>query len=236
MSSDLTFFKTGQHDCSYLPDKQAETLFLDPEAEQDPALIELLNLNGFRRSGNHVYRPDCPNCNGCQSVRIVVADFVRTRSFQRVLRKNDDVQIKITRPAYSEEHYQLYERYLSERHQDGDMYPPSKYSYTEFLLTPQRQARLVEFRIKGRLIAASVIDLFRTGPSAIYTYFDPDDSDRSLGTLAILFLVELASAHNLPFVYLGYWIKNSTKMLYKERFQPLQVFRGQQWQPWDKKG
>ena len=228
--NNLVFYRTHEHECSYLSEQKARTLFLSPNTAPTPEINEALGLAGFRRSGNHIYRPDCLACQQCMSCRIVTDQFIWTRSFRRVLKRNADIRIQIVKPLFSEEHYQLYSRYLEYRHQDGDMYPPSPEHYRDFLVSTQPQARFVEYRRDGRLVATSVIDWFSTGPSAIYTYFDPETEALSPGTLAILTLVQLALSHGLPYVYLGYWIRDSNKMNYKIRFQPLEVYYQNRWQ------
>ncbi len=56
---DLRFFLTVPHACSYLPGKEATTLFLDPQESPVPGVYDSLALLGFRRSGRHLYRPHC---------------------------------------------------------------------------------------------------------------------------------------------------------------------------------
>ncbi len=231
MSDNLVFFQTGKHPCSYLPDTEAQTVFLDPEIIMGVELLELLHLNGFRRSGDHLYRPKCPTCSACKSSRVVVDDFKFSRRFKRILKKNSDLNIELVDAEFFEEHYQLYDRYISTRHADGDMYPPTPDHYRDFLVSDLECSKLMEIRDPdGKLVGASAIDLLLTGPSAIYTYFDPDLSDRSIGAFAILKLIELSSNNNLPFVYLGYWIENCSKMSYKSEYQPLEIFTENQWQ------
>ena len=93
MSDDLIFYKTGEHNCSYLSGEMANTLFLDPEAEITQHRMELLNQNGFRRSGKHLYRPDCKDCDACISVRVPVDQFNWKRRFRRILKKNHDLRV-----------------------------------------------------------------------------------------------------------------------------------------------
>jgi arginine-tRNA-protein transferase len=35
----------------------------------------------------------------------------------------------------------------------------------------------------------------------------------------------------LPWLYLGYWIRDSRKMAYKAKFRPLEALRHGEWQP-----
>jgi len=230
MTDALTFYRTGEHDCSYLADKKAQTIFLDPAIELSQSILETLSNHGFRRSGSHVYRPECHQCNACESTRVIIEQFKWRRSFKRILKQNQDIELRICESEFRQDHYDLFERYINERHSDGDMYPTSEQQYSDFLLEGFTQSYIVEFRLHGVLLGCTVIDLLFSGISAIYTWFDPDYADRSIGSLAILELIKLATRLPLPYVYLGYWIKGSSKMNYKSRFKPLESYKNDSWQ------
>ncbi len=186
---------------------------------------------GFRRSGKHVYRPHCGACQACIPVRIPVNKFRPNRSQKRCLKNNADLNIRVILDISGHEYYELYERYINHRHDDGDMYPPSYQQYSEFLSSEWGITRHLEFRdSSGQLVGVAVCDRLASGLSAIYTFFEPDQAKRSLGTYAILTQTSLARDWNLPFVYLGYWIKACDKMRYKNQFKPLQMYIDQQWQ------
>ncbi|MFC0336185.1 arginine-tRNA-protein transferase [Kushneria avicenniae] len=228
---ELRFFLTEPHDCSYLGVHKATTLFMDPQTPVDHDVYSALTLMGFRRSGTHLYRPHCQTCNACVSVRVPVGDFTPDRSLKRTERNNQDL-IAIERPAlFDDEHYALYERYIGARHSDGEMYPPSENQYRAFLNVANDFSRLVEFRLSGRLVAVAAVDFLTHGLSAIYTFFDPDDAfqSRSLGSWAVIWQIRRAQALGLKHVYLGYWIRESRKMGYKQRFKPLEFLHGHRW-------
>ncbi|MGC3873984.1 arginyltransferase [Halomonas sp. GXIMD04776] len=228
---DLRFFLTVPHECSYLPGREATTLFLDPQESPGQGVYDALGLLGFRRSGRHLYRPHCEGCSACISVRIPVDDFVPSRTQRKLMRRNADLEI-LERPAvFDAEHYALYARYIRARHADGDMYPPSHEQYRTFLTLEHPYARLLEFRLEEKLLAVTAIDLLSHGLSAIYTFFDPSvvHERRSLGTFAVLSQVKLAQARGLPHVYLGYWIREAPKMNYKRAFKPLEFLNGRHW-------
>nr|WP_299257093.1 arginyltransferase [uncultured Kushneria sp.] len=228
---DLRFFLTKPHDCSYLGSHEATTLFMDPHTPVDHDMYSALTLMGFRRSGAHLYRPHCQECNACVSVRVPVNDFAPDRSLKRTERNNQDLTV-IERPAlFDEEHYALYERYIRTRHSDGEMYPPAIEQYRAFLSTAHDFSRLVEFRQEGRLLAVAAVDFLTHGLSAIYTFFEPDNvfRSRSLGSWAVIWQIRRAQALGLEHVYLGYWIHKSQKMDYKQRFKPLEYLQGHRW-------
>jgi len=188
---------------------------------------------GFRRSGQHIYRPWCEGCGECKSVRVPIRDFKPSKSQKRVLSRNKDLQVTFEPPSNTDENYALYERYINERHSDGDMYPASMAQFEDFLChsPPSSKTQFVCFRLEQKLLAVAVIDILPKGVSAIYTFFDPDYEVRSLGRLAVLWQILWGQSKAMDFVYLGYWVKDCQKMAYKAQYQPLQVFEGIDWQP-----
>lgn len=230
---DLRFFLTVPHDCSYLPDREATTLFLDPQETLLPGVYDSLSLLGFRRSGRHLYRPHCEGCNACRSVRIPVENFTPSRTQRKLLRRNADINTRIVSACFNSRHYSLYADYICRRHADGDMYPPSHEQYRTFLTLNEPYAFLLEFTLNETLVAVAAFDQLEHGISAIYTFFDVDESldKRSLGTFAVLKLIELARQKGLPHVYLGYWIAECRKMRYKQAFSPIEVLQGRHWRP-----
>lgn len=227
--TELKFYATQAHDCSYLPGQKATTLFLDPRQAFDAQLYAQLSEMGFRRSGTHLYRPHCLHCQACIAARIPTAEFRPDRRQKRILKRNFDLSVRAMRPAMTEEYYALYARYIELRHADGDMYPPSREQFANFLVTDLSQCVFFEFRLKERLLAIAVTDVLPNGLSAVYTFFDPLEEKRSLGRLAILWQVAEAARRGLPAVYLGYWIGNCRKMNYKSEYRPLELYIDQQW-------
>lgn len=227
----MRFFKTSPHSCGYIDGELAETVFLDPEIQVSPELYERLNENGFRRSGPHFYRPDCAACDRCQPVRVRVEEFSARRRHRRVRARNSDIHWQISPVREISEHWPLYQAYINDRHAEGDMYPPDPDEFRRFLLLQTRFGFLLEGWLGNRLAVVAVVDQLASGLSAIYTFFDPCQPARSLGTATILRQIELARELDLPFLFLGYWIRHLPAMSYKADFAPLDVFRNEQWQP-----
>lgn len=227
--NELKFFTTAAHACSYLPQQRAVTLFADPEWDMTPQLYSDLSDHGFRRSGNYVYRPQCNNCQACVSVRVPVATFRRKRSQERCWRHNQDLVVTLRPAEWDEEHYALYARYIAARHRDGDMYPPTPRQYREFLTSEWSDTRFVEFRHGDRLVALAVTDMLESGWSAVYTFYDPDETWRSLGTYAILWQIQACLDAGLPHLYLGYWVRHARRMRYKTQFRPLELLIEGEW-------
>lgn len=226
----ILLFATPAHACSYLPERDATTLFVDPEFPKDAGIYTLLSRNGFRRSGEHVYRPNCETCNACVPVRVPVDRFVPRRSQRRTLRANQDLHVITREGVFCEEHFLLYDRYLSARHANGGMDNPTRKQYREFLLSSWADTLLFEFRLGARLVAVAVADRLLDGLSSVYTFFDPRLSARSIGSYCILWQIEEVRRLGLDWLYLGYWIADSPKMLYKKDFLPQERLVEGRWQ------
>lgn len=225
----LVFYATPEHQCSYLDDKKATTMFADPAVNISNAVYSQLSELGFRRSGNHYYRPHCANCKACIPVRVLVDEFKPSRSQKRVLKNAQHVKAQKMSADFHEDHYLLYEKYINERHADGDMFPASRDQYRSFLVDGRDCTRFIEFSLNDQVIGISVVDELSDGLSAIYTFFDPEHSQLSLGTYSILWQIQQAQQSNLPFLYLGYYIRACQKMAYKTAFKPFQARIDEQW-------
>ncbi len=215
--------------CSYLEGRESRNLFVDPEAPMTPALYSQLIQRGFRRSGRMVYRPYCEACRQCVSARLPVTRFDRRRRHRRNQQHNRDLRLVIRNAGFVEEHFKLYRRYLTARHADGAMADSGPEEYRDFLIADWCDTHFVEFRHDDRLLAVAVTDQVDDGLSAVYTFFDPDQPRRSLGTFAILSQLALCHRLGLPYLYLGYWVRDCAKMAYKADFRPLQLLIDGQW-------
>lgn len=227
----VRLFQTLPHACGYFSERVARNLVIDPAAPMLEMLYQRALARGYRRSGGHVYLPNCEHCQACVPVRVAVADFVPDRSQRRCLSANRDIVVDVTAAGFSDERFALYQRYLHSRHLDGGMDDPSPDEFERFLSTDWSPTRFVEFRIDGALVAVAATDVGADNVSAVYTWFDPALPKRGLGTFAVLSQIELARHSGLDFVYLGYWIAGHPKMHYKSRFQPLEMFTAGRWRP-----
>lgn len=226
----LRLLVSREHDCGYLPKRTARSAFVDPTVTLNAERYGQLLDQGFRRSGGYVYRPLCRGCSACRPARIPVAAFRPDRSQQRCERRNRDLELR-TVTELQDEHFGLYRDYLRGRHSGGGMDPDDAGAFHEFLNADWSQTLFWEFRLGERLMALAVVDRVPNGLSAVYTFFDVSEHDRSLGTYAILRQIEIARATGLGYVYLGYWVAESTKMDYKRRFRPLEVLGPSGWEP-----
>lgn len=190
---------------------------------------DLLIQKGFRRSGHHIYRPHCDACRKCISVRIIIEEFTPKRAQKRAEKNNSDLTTHLSDSRYTEEYFLLYKKYLNNRHPDSGMDKPTKVDFERFLVTDWCDSIFCELRLDGELLCVAVTDVTSTGLSAVYTFFDPDYPKRSLGTAAIMKQIELTRQMNLPYLYLGYWISGSQKMMYKATFNPQEHYIGDHW-------
>lgn len=226
----VRLYLSTEHVCGYLPGRNARNAYVDPDFALNPARYGWLLEMGFRRSGVHVYRPHCQHCRQCIPARVPVQRFRPSRSQRRCLARNADLEMSI-QPRLTDEHYALYRRYLHARHADGGMDANNRDAFHSFLECSWGEARFWELRAAGRLLAVAVIDETPRALSAVYTFFDPEQGERSLGTYAVLREIEIARERRLAHVYLGYWVPGSRKMDYKKQFQPLEILKGPGWVP-----
>lgn len=224
----LLLYRTPEHACGYLPEREASNLVTDP-AILTPALYRQLLDKGFRRSGDYVYRPHCEGCTACLSLRVATNAFQPNRSQRRCLNNNRDLQLRQLPFAFYDEHYALFSAYLSHRHANGGMDDSSEEDYWAFIGSDWCETTLWELHLDDQLVAVAVVDEFADAYSSVYTFFDPQHSMRSLGTYIILRQIAEAKRAGLAWVYLGYWIEQSDKMVYKANFRPCQIFREGAW-------
>ena len=234
------FYLTAPSPCPYLSGREERKVFTHLVGERAPELNDLLTHGGFRRSQSIAYRPACETCRACVSVRVVVEDFRPTRSMRRVLDRNSDLVAEMRVPVPTSEQYSVFRGYLDSRHRDGGMADMTVLDYAMMVEDSHVETRIVEFRrrgpdsrITGRgngpLLGVALTDVLSDGLSMVYSFFDPDAGDRSLGTFIILDHIARARRLGLPYVYLGYWVKGSKKMDYKGRFLPQERLAPEGW-------
>lgn len=234
-SETVRLFQTLPHPCGYFAGRTAQNLVIDPSAPHLPRMYAHALTRGYRRAGGHVYHPQCPQCRACVPARIPVAQFKPDRSQRRCLARNQDLSMAIVTARYGHEYFALYQRYLEVRHPGGGMDDPDPQDFSRFLYTEWSPTSFIELRnADGALLAVAVTDIATTGLSAVYTFFEPAEHARGLGTYAILRQIELARERNLSHLYLGYWIASHPKMDYKARFRPLELLGPDGWKPFDR--
>lgn len=232
----LQFYATAPYSCSYLSDRIARSQVATPAHLINADLYGELVSNGFRRSGMYTYRPYCDGCKACTACRVNIQQFAPKRYQKRAFKKHQGLQAKVGHLAYIQEHYELYMSYQKDRHAGGGMDSDDQDQYQQFLLQSKVNTRLVEFRDgpndpePGKLRIVSIIDIIQDGLSSVYTFFDTSVENASYGTYCIMWQLEQAKKLNLPYLYLGYLIKESPKMAYKSEFEPLEILVDDHWQ------
>lgn len=234
----LQFYVTTPYSCGYLTGARAQSLIAAPHHLVDSNLYSGLIQQGFRRSGKFAYRPHCEGCSACVPVRLDLLTFIPNRSQKRAFRQHQHLSVRILPLGFHQSHFDLYREYQALRHHDAEQANKNNADeisqYQQFLCQSNVESLMIEFRNeKHEVKIVSVIDLVADGVSAVYTFYDAKDMHASYGTFAIIFLAEWAKSLNLPYLYLGYWIKNSPKMAYKQAFKPQQRLIGDVWRTVD---
>jgi arginine-tRNA-protein transferase len=235
------FFLTAPSPCPYIEGQFERKVFTHLVGDKAPEMNDLLTQGGFRRSQNIAYRPACESCRACVSVRILTNEFQPTRNMKRVLRGNADLIGAISDAEPSTEQYSLFRKYLDARHRKGGMSDMTVLDYAMMVEDTHVNTKIIEYRRRGpdsfitgkgrgELLAVALSDMMADGLSMVYSYFDPDLEERSLGTFMILDHIARAHAAGLPHVYLGYWVNGSRKMNYKVRFTPQEHLGPKGWE------
>ncbi len=231
------FYITAPQPCPYLPGRLERKLFTHLTRDKPRFLIDNLLKGGFRRSQNIAYMPYCDSCSACVPVRILVDQFAPRRSLRRIARANRDLVATRMTPAPSSEQYSLFRSYIDARHADGGMAEMSVLDYSLMVEDSVVETFVTEYRVRpdpegdgsSLLVGVSLCDRLSDGVSMVYSFYDPEQKQRSLGTYMILDHVEFARSQGHPFVYLGYWIEGSRKMRYKNRFEPQERLTSKGW-------
>ena len=233
------FYLTAPSPCPYLAGQEERKVFTHLVGERAPELNNILTQGGFRRSQSIAYRPACEGCRSCVSVRVIAREFRPTRSMRRIANRNADIESEMRLAVPTSEQYAIFRAYLDSRHRDGGMADMTVLDYAMMVEDSHIETRIIEYRRReppstltpaadgaarvrrrGDLLAVALTDVLGDGLSMVYSFFDPEESARSLGTLMVLDHIVRAQRMGLSYVYLGYWVRGSHKMDYKGRFLP----------------
>ena len=224
------FYTTAPLPCPYLAGRTERKVVTELSGTDAEVLHDRLSRAGFRRSHNIAYSPVCPGCQACIPIRIDARAFEPDRTQRRIARANAGVVATEMPPRATAEQFALFNRYQKARHADGDMAAMGFYDYRAMVEDTPISSCVVELRVGAdRLLGACLTDRLSDGLSAVYSFYEPGDEKRSIGTYIVLWLVERARELGLPYVYLGYWVPESRKMAYKARFRPSEVLLGGSW-------
>jgi leucyl-tRNA---protein transferase len=235
------FFLTAPSPCPYIEGRFERKVFTHLVGDRAPSMNDVLTQGGFRRSQNIAYRPACESCRSCVSVRIVAGEFEPTRNMRRVINRNADLIGAQYDAEPSAEQYSLFRRYLDRRHKRGGMSDMSVLDYAMMVEDTHVDTKIIEYRRRGpdsfitgrgegELLAVALTDRMGDGFSMVYSFYDPEAEERSLGTFMILDHIRRAREAALAHVYLGYWVNGSRKMNYKVRFAPQEHLSPKGWE------
>ncbi len=237
---------TKSFPCNYLTNKQERLLIAIDDRLQNTQSYTWLMTQGFRRSGDQSYRPHCPNCNSCQSIRVLVNEFCPSKSQKRTMKRNNHLIIKRS-VNLKDNYYPLYENYINTCHQDGSMFPANFQQFKSFLSSKLTKQMFIETWLETdidtetssslhveknkqlTLVCVAVTDVLVNALSAVYTFYHPKYKAAGLGVFSILTQIETCQQLNLPYLYLGYQIDSCQKMNYKNRYVPYEKFVDDQW-------
>ena len=239
------FYVTSAQPCPYLTGRLERKLFTHLTRDKPPALIDNLLKGGFRRSQNIAYTPYCEGCQACVSVRVLVDEFKPSKNMKRASTTNPDLEASRHMPHPSAEQFSLFRDYIDVRHGDGGMADMSVLDYAQMVEDSVVNTFITEYRLRrplqprradggpdlaGPLYGVALCDRLSDGISMVYSFYDVDQAERSLGSYIILEHIEYARSLGLPYVYLGYWINGSRKMRYKTRFGPQERLGANGWE------
>lgn len=228
------FYITAPAPCPYIAGKKERKVFSYLGGANAPAINSMLTRRGFRRSQNIIYLPACDSCSACTPVRIVTDDFTLSKSRRRALSRNGDILRRLRPARATGDQFSVLRAYLDSRHGDGGMSGMTVLDYAAMVEETSVDTMVVEYSLERedgseQLIACALTDKLTDGLSMVYSFFEPDEAHRSLGTFMILDHIALALELQLPYVYLGYWVPGSPKMEYKSNYQPMEKLTPSGW-------
>lgn len=223
------FYVTAPHECPYLDQKIERKLFTSLDGADAQSLNDALSKQGFRRSQNVLYRPSCSECSACLSARIPIAGFEFSKSENRVLKRNSSLSREIKTPWATDKQFNLFKKYVQRRHEKGGMAGMNEFEFSAMIEETSVKTLICEYSTDKNIFAVSITDEIEDGLSMVYSFYEPDFPELSLGKFMILDHIRLAKEMGLSYLYLGYWVKGSKKMNYKAQYTPLEIFSNGEW-------
>ncbi len=215
--------------CSYIKGKLEKRIYVSIVYPESGEIVSELTRKGFRRNYNHMYIPSCKNCNSCISSRINIKKFVFTKSNKRNLRLNKDLTL-IVNNNYNKNRYDLFKQYCRVRHSKGSMKTMTENEFIGFFHKSINKTIIYDLvDSENKLYGSILLDVLKDGYSAVYSFFDPNFSNRGLGKNLILRIIKNMKEKESPFLYLGYWVKESKNMRYKSSYNNIEYYRNENW-------
>lgn len=223
----VTVYETDNGPCPYLDNRRWVThTFALPSLPAET--YEQMLGDGWRRSGTFFYQNHCPGCNACQPIRIPVNEFAPSKSQRRVVRRNQDLTVSVVANEFTEEVFELYQRYQEARH--GRDETSGKNGFRRFLCDSAVPTVQMHYRLGETLLGVGWVDRLEDGLSSVYFVFDPDAKSRSLGTYSVIREIDHARQLGMRWHHLGFYVKDSRKMSYKANFYPHDLLIAGRWE------
>ena len=211
-----------QQTCSYLPDETESLEFRLYDAMDDHQYADMLR-RGWRRHGRSFFRPACPQCWKCLSLRIRPPTFRARKNQRKAIRRNTDVQVVVREPQVTDKHIGVFNRYHADMHHRRG-WPLQEINagsyYQSFLAGDWSFAREIAFHRRHKLIGVGLLDIAGQAGSSVYFYHEPDWRPLGPGTFSMLSEIEHLRSIGCRYHYLGYWIQQCPSMAYKSQFGP----------------
>ena len=221
---ELQLYEANNGDCPYLENRKWHS-HLFKTNNLDTSIYESLIDYGFRRSGTLFYRNNCPDCQECVSLRVLVNAFKPSRSQKRVWKKNNDITVTRHPVEFDQETYALYARYSLWKHDSRT----TETSFDDFLIKSAVDTIMMKYHLGSELAGVGWVDILPHSVSSVYYAFHPDFSKRSLGVFSVMKEIELARLLNKPLLHMGFWVNNCSSMDYKQHYRPYELLINSRW-------
>ena len=221
-------FTTPHYRCSYLPGRTAALAYRVITDLPIRAYDELLR-RGWRRFGCEFFRPTCPACVQCRSLRIPIGEFTPSRSQRRALRQNAEIHVVVQAPTVTTVHLRIFNAYHADMHRRKGWpfhFTDERAYRQQFLLGEWAFAREFLYYEGERLVGVGLADVTDTALSSVYFFHDPAWRPRAPGVFSILRQWAFAQQQGLRYHYLGYWVPGSPSMDYKAQYRPHELLVG----------
>ena len=226
LNQDIELFEENR-ECSYFDEKLSDIRYkyiYSCTIDKYQPMLE----RGWRRFGRMHFVPECRSCTKCVSMRIDVNNYKFSKSEKRVISKNQDTKLYIRPPSVTMEHLSLYDKYHKFMNDKKD-WPYSPIDVDDYVRSydesSENFAKEFLYMRDDKLIGVALVDILPEAISAIYCYYDHDYSEFSIGKFSILAQIKIAKELNIPYIYLGYWIKDHFSMGYKEKYSPFEILK-----------
>ncbi len=194
-------------------------------AYMSPAEYGVLLEQGWRRFGMQMFRPVCPACTQCRSVRIPVDRFTPSATQRRIWRKNRHLRAELHSCFATQEIVDLYNRYqhFMTGHRGWELQFSNLDDYfRQFVSGSGCGGKQWLFYDGATLIGTALMDEVPGAVSLVYCFYHPNWRAHSIGTWAILNQLDYAKKAGLTHAYLGYWVEACQSLTYKSNYRPLE--------------